>query len=428
MKAQLVAVIFVVVVMLTPPTAFSAQRVSVVVNSRVSSLPTNYVPQTFVTGHDRETISVGSIYEPGIFHSAISTAKLDRRGRTIWRADVTDGNHLPDVGRVVTIDAHGNVYVNGYSFREEPPGYTSITVKYSPDGQPFWTNRFEDLGEHYFMATSIAADRAGNVAVTLAGQANHLLLKINSDGSAAWHKEFPRPSPPWGASAWGTYSVAFDSGRNVIAAGGGASAGGGRLLKYDGDGSLIWSNDLAEDYLLFGPAVVVGANDRICVGVMAHQPIPFQKPYDPQPPQVPLAATLAATQISLPDQYTWTIASYGNDGIALWTNRIAVTGGMETPVLATDSQGAVYAAGRRHYSASSSPYPKQSIQLTKFGADGRRKWGRETFLPPRLHWGVRFDRVTPKIVTLYTDANGSTGEDGQPAKWYPTHIAYRQGH
>jgi len=141
------------------------------------------------------------------------------------------------MGRAITADPQGNVYVAGIACAG--PGYY-LTLKYSPAGDLLWDR--VRVGGAY--AKSVAVDRAGNVysfgngADSVGGYAGYALLKYDSAGQELWARYYIGPG---GQDAG--YSMVLDSLANAYATG--LSDGLGTrwdicTIKWDSAGNRLW--------------------------------------------------------------------------------------------------------------------------------------------------------------------------------------------
>src|SRR5688572_16596828 len=98
--------------------------------------------------------------------------------------------------RVVT-DAVGNVIVAGYS----DDGFTGrdmLVIKYSGEGVPLWTNRYNGLDNGSDQANAVAVDGNGNVFVTgyttgITGFVDYVTMAYSSSGVALWTNRYNGP-------------------------------------------------------------------------------------------------------------------------------------------------------------------------------------------------------------------------------------------
>ena len=70
-----------------------------------------------------------------------------------------------DMARKVAVDAAGNVYVTGSS-TNSAGNYDYVTIKYGPNGNTLWTQRYNSPYNHNDYVQALAVDAAGNVYVT----------------------------------------------------------------------------------------------------------------------------------------------------------------------------------------------------------------------------------------------------------------------
>jgi hypothetical protein len=142
------------------------------------------------------------------------------------------------------VDASGNVYVCGRSYNtalpQAQPTSDFETVKYSPSGVELWTRRLDNLGRDD-SAADIAVDAAGDVYVTgtsTSGTNRRLaLLKYQADGTLLW-SQFLSPESASG------YRLAFDAANNAIVLGTlnpETSISDVLVVSYSPLGQLLWS-------------------------------------------------------------------------------------------------------------------------------------------------------------------------------------------
>ncbi len=93
------------------------------------------------------------------------TIKYNTDLDTVWtgRYNNPAGNDY-DMANDLVLDAGGNVYVTGTSFRGQPGGYDYATIKYDPRGAKSWVVLYEGPGDD--IPKAIAIDQESNVYVT----------------------------------------------------------------------------------------------------------------------------------------------------------------------------------------------------------------------------------------------------------------------
>jgi hypothetical protein len=133
----------------------------------------------------------------------------------------------------------GSLFVTGASFSYGPGPINLVLLKYSGEGKLLWNRTYWEGG--YAMGRGLASDGSSVYVsgIHIAENASYsLLLKYDLDGRLIWSREW-RPGPDAKSSG-----IAIDAGGNVYVTGYvilSAFENREFLLKYDGDGSLIYS-------------------------------------------------------------------------------------------------------------------------------------------------------------------------------------------
>lgn len=70
------------------------------------------------------------------------------------------------IAQAVAVDDNGNVFVTGFSYRQEGENPDYVTVSYSSSGTPRWTNYYNGPGNNYDIAGAVIVDSRGHVIVT----------------------------------------------------------------------------------------------------------------------------------------------------------------------------------------------------------------------------------------------------------------------
>jgi hypothetical protein len=194
----------------------------------------------------------------------------------LWVQRYDGPGHGNDFANAVAVDSAGNAIVTGQS-QNGNGDYDFYTAKYaSGDGTLLWERRYDSLYHLDDVATAVAVDSAGNVAVTGysadAGPAGSLDLSTEfytakysaTDGHVIWARRGP------GSAGYGynPIKVAVDSAGNVVITGHGAgSIGGGYYTaKYAAsDGQLLWEQHHANDPGDWSAGVVIDNSDNVIV-------------------------------------------------------------------------------------------------------------------------------------------------------------------
>ena len=99
----------------------------------------------------------------------------------------------------MAVDGSNNVIVTGYS---DVNGYGTnfdyATIKYSSDGVPLWTNRYNGPGNDWDEARAVAVDGSNNVIVTggatdSGGCLDYATIKYSSAGVPLWTNRYNGP-------------------------------------------------------------------------------------------------------------------------------------------------------------------------------------------------------------------------------------------
>lgn len=174
-----------------------------------------------------------------------ATVKYDAQGNQLWMQRYDGPESDDDVPFAVAVDAGGNVYVTGESTGPSH-NYDLATVKYAPDGTEIWVQRFNDGGQRTEdnVGRAITIDGDGFVYVTgssvAQGLSDYVTIKYDPDGSELWFQFYRGP----GIGANIANAVAVDPTGNVYVTGQSVGDGTGpdyATLKYDASGNLQWA-------------------------------------------------------------------------------------------------------------------------------------------------------------------------------------------
>ncbi len=164
---------------------------------------------SFVTGNFHGTASFGSFTLTSSGYEDIFVAKLDTNGNWLWAEKAGGSDVNADVGRGISTDTDGNVYVTGDfrgmanfgSFTLTSSGWNDIFVaKLDNNGNWLWVVKAGGSGNNDY-GDGISTDEDGNIYVagcftdiatfgsftlTSSGDADVFVTKLDADGNWLW--------------------------------------------------------------------------------------------------------------------------------------------------------------------------------------------------------------------------------------------------
>ena len=193
----------------------------------------------------------GNVYVTGWYDGYFSspdyaTLKYDTDGNELWNTLVEGPFGLPDDSpKAMALDDAGNIYVTGILSGE---GYGEIcsTVKYGPQGDELWVDRYGGPSDEITCGESLAVDDAGNLYVTgyLRDSASYgqdfATIKYDPYGNELWIAYYMGPTDGWDTAR----SLAVDAVGNVYVTGSSLGDGTGWdvvTIKYDAGGNELWT-------------------------------------------------------------------------------------------------------------------------------------------------------------------------------------------
>ncbi len=203
------------------------------------------VPYALAVDHSGNVVVTGYSITSGA-NQDYATIEYSSTGVLLWTNHYNGPGNSYDNAYAVAIGAEGNVYVTGRSFGS---GSRSdyATLAYSPAGVPLWTNRYNGPGNYADEAQALAVDNSSNVIVTgtsdggLGSYSDYATIKYSSDGVPLWTNRYNGP----GNYTDQARAVAVDSSNNVIVTGvsdGGVSGADYATIKYSSEGVPLWTN------------------------------------------------------------------------------------------------------------------------------------------------------------------------------------------
>ncbi len=138
-------------------------------------------------------------------HSDYLTIKYNPSGDTAWLRRYNDPANGYDTTTGMIVDNSGNVYVTGYTCGNPTTKCDYLTLKYLPNGELSWAKKYNGTGNDEDGAQAIGLDGSGNVYVTgyssNGTNADCVTIKYFPDGDTDWVERFTLPGNthevPW---------------------------------------------------------------------------------------------------------------------------------------------------------------------------------------------------------------------------------------
>lgn len=209
----------------------------------------------------------GNVYVTGLSGTAawtlgISTLKYDRNGTEIWARRFVLDTRYGAWPEDICVDLAGNVYVTAiYKQDVGWSGSAYVTVKYDPDGVQLWSVRNQFALNHFTQEPAgrmLTVDAAGNVYV-----AGAYLHKYDSLGKLLWEAG---GNGDGGAAvaldgSGNAYVSAFTTPNIHV-----PDSGGIKTTKYDSAGRILWQRNYGSCEAVRGStSISVDTNDGIYV-------------------------------------------------------------------------------------------------------------------------------------------------------------------
>ena len=242
------------------------------------------------------------------------TIKYSPNGEGLWTNRYNGPGNGDDQIRAVAVDESGGVYVTGDS-----EGIT--TIKYAADGTSVWTNNYSSAAMFMFLS-GLAVDNDGNtyVATVDADSDAFVTIKYDANGYPAWTNFFKSSL----TSQESASDIAVDAAGNIFVTGSSFDNGSSCMtVKYASDGSVLWANR----YVIEGVGGTGGSGTRVIVDQQEN--------------------VIVAVDMHSIYGNRYAVVKYSNSGVALWTNVVTAVsyGGGGVPQISVDPVGNVFLVG-----------------------------------------------------------------------------------
>jgi hypothetical protein len=180
--------------------------------------------------------------------------KYDGSGNLLWSRQM--GTSGGDYSNSVAVDASGNAYISGETGGAGPSAGSvdAFLIKYDGSGNLLWSRQIGTSSNEW--SESVAVDASGNAYISgttegslggaNAGRQDVFLVKYDGSGNLLWSRQMGTTTEQY------SWSVTVDALCNAYISGWtqdsfvGPSAGvsDAFLIKYDGSGNLLWSQQI----------------------------------------------------------------------------------------------------------------------------------------------------------------------------------------
>lgn len=181
---------------------------------------TIYISPGWDLGRDITVDDFGNVYVTGFSNYDYATVKYNSNGLQQWVARYIGPGNSGDGANAIAIDEVGNIYVTGSTYVGSGTGSDYATIKYNTEGVQQWAARYAGPTNLNDKAVSLAIDGLGNSYVTgyspgIGTDRDYATIKYNTEGVQQWVTRYNGP----GNSMDMAYSIATDVAGNSYVTG-----------------------------------------------------------------------------------------------------------------------------------------------------------------------------------------------------------------
>lgn len=336
------------------------------------------------------------------YNGGYHVVKMDASQNIIWTKSVPGLAHSASKG--ISIDQEGNIYVSGYysfamyfdGFFLPDNGTSSYLLKLDPGGNSEWIRTIfpGPTNNHYVRSRSVECDSQGNVIVSGDFRSPYAVFETDTLSGQGIHTQVGN-----------TFVAKYDSQGNIL-----WTENPGIMntsicemdMTVDHADNILITTAMENDTLLFGPNLLVGANQMVLLKYDSQGSPILGLKSSPQPGASGYAYGMAVdcdeqNNIYVGGTFSGQVdlvsnASTGEDdpfivkydalGNYLWGNVIVGSGNDHCNAIAVDSEQNVYITGfflGHNISIDGSTYQSSnnyspSIYLAKYNANGLNVW------------------------------------------------------
>jgi len=265
----------------------------------------------------------------------------------------------------MALDKEGNLLITGYRLGDDNTVDTWI-AKYDEQGNEIWLNFLSSAFKASVLIspTGIALDRKSNIFIsgyniTLTGNSNGWLLKINTKGETQWLESIDLSGSEYAADVTLSHGDIFITGSSDASVDTTPNNGTKdvRIAHYDSNGTQQWIKQIDSDYTDF---VVDISSDHLggfyLTGYTfgALRTLPLQKNHS---------------------QDAW-IARYDHNGNLLWIKQFGGSNTDSATAMTVDNHGNVYITGLALGNQYANTESDENMWVAKLDSQGKRIWTR----------------------------------------------------
>jgi len=263
---------------------------------------------------------VGQTDSAGPARESILIAKYNSSGTIQWQRVL--GGTLPEMGKGVTTDSSGNVYIVAESRSASGANHSFYVAKYNSSGTIQWQRMLEG-GNNYGYGIAIGSSNdvyaVGATSIAFVSVNRFQIVKYNSSGTLQWQRMLSGSDPDT------AYAITLDSSDNIYAVGETRSAGAGQqdflIAKYNSSGTIQWQRILGASGSDLGLSVSVDSLGDVYAAILAE----------------PTGSG-----------NTTVIAKYNSSGTIQWQRKLGGTSYAETNSIAIDANDDLHLLGRTY--------------------------------------------------------------------------------
>ena len=231
------------------------------------------IGNSIIQDHAGNFIIGGCASSANTVNSITTLIKINNNENYLWSAQYTSPATNPhDSLTAISVDTINNIYATGCSAGVST-GNDILTIKYNSTGNQYWgiqlwADRYNnpDNGNDYSYSNTV--DNNGDIIVTgyshrSSGKDEIVVISYSTSGTRNWVKIYNADTHDY------AYKVLCDNANNIYICGytGNASSSGLLALKYNMNGTLLWSKySLTTNKFIFKSAALDGVGDLYITG------------------------------------------------------------------------------------------------------------------------------------------------------------------